>query len=87
MTVTFKICATEVKIEFVAVKLIGVVTGDAGFVGVPEITPVTELKDKPEGKGVAAKEMGDLEAVIVYGVIATPPVKVKGAKELVITGL
>ena len=34
-------------------------------VGIPEITPVTELRLKPTGKPVASKLVGALSAVIV----------------------
>lgn len=83
-TVTGKEAGEEVKTAFVAVKLIGVVVP---AVGVPDITPVLGLSERPAGKGMAAKDTGDLDAVIVYGVIAFPIVKDKGVKELVITGL
>jgi hypothetical protein len=33
-------------------------------VGVPEISPVVELTDRPAGKPVALKLVGELEAVI-----------------------
>ena len=83
-TVTGKEAGEEVKTAFVAVKLIGVVVT---VVGVPDIIPVFESSERPAGKGVAAKDTGDLDAVIVYGVIAVPTVKDRGVKELVITGL
>jgi len=60
----------EVKAAFVAVKLVKI-TG-AGVVGVPDIIPVFESSERPADKGVAVKDTGDLDAVIVYGVIGLP---------------
>lgn len=75
----------EVRAPLFAVRLTKVVAGT--LLGVPDITPVLEFKVSPAGSGDAEKDIGDFEAVIVYGVMGAKNSNTSGVKELVITGL
>jgi hypothetical protein len=75
----------EVRTPLLAVRLTKV-AGDT-LLGVPDITPVLEFKVSPAGSGAAEKDIGDLEAVMVYGLMGVKSSNTRGVKELVITGL